>query len=56
MSKVETPVSGGGDGKGRPDGVSGAPAGGEVGGRTAGGESVGTDARYEREQESPGSG
>lgn len=41
MSEVETPVSGGGDRKGRSDGVSGAPDGGEVGGRTAGGESGG---------------
>jgi hypothetical protein len=41
MSKTETPVSGGGLAQGKPDGVSGAPDGGNVGGRDAGGESGG---------------
>ena len=41
MSDVETPVGGGGADQARPDGVSGAPDGGNVGGRTPGGESGG---------------
>lgn len=41
MDDVEMPVSGGGKDKGAADGVSGSPDGGEVGGRTRGGESSG---------------
>ncbi|WP_419809219.1 hypothetical protein [Sphingomonas sp.] len=41
MSGTEMPVSGGGTSKGAPDGVSGSPDGGNVGGRTPGGESDG---------------
>lgn len=42
MSTTETPVSGGGPNKGKPDGVSGSPnPDGGVHGRTAGGESGG---------------
>ena len=41
MSKVETHVSGSDQYKGAADGVSGTPDGGEVGGRTPGGESGG---------------
>ena len=41
MSEVKTPVSSGGGNKGGPDGVSGAPDGGDVGGRSSGGESGG---------------
>jgi hypothetical protein len=41
MSEVKTPVSGGGADEGGADGVSGAPDGNNVGGRTPGGESGG---------------
>lgn len=56
MSEVETPVSGGNQDQGTPDGVAGSPDGGNVGGRTTGGESGGGGYDNPHEGQEPSGG